>query len=377
MLFRLTGMEGRELLLIPGPVSVEPEVLEALGRPVRAHYGDDWAADYALLTENLRQIFRTRGDVFLLFGPGTAANEAALASALAPGDEVIVCSNGMFGERLRDLSVALGLQVHLVAAEVGYPLLPELVEAAISQHPAARLLAVVHHETSAGLLNPVREICRLGRRHGLLTLVDAISSLGGVKLEMDDWGIDICSTVANKALGGPIGIAPLAVGDRVWAAVEDGRAKRPGWYLNLSNWRDAPRTQSPIHPHPTTMPTNVIDALAVAVKQILDSGLEERHRRCAAAADRVREGLGELGFSMVVEPPYASPLCTAVWSRPGMDVAHYQKWMRSERGLRLGGGLGRLYGKSFRVGHMGRAAEPDVVDRFLNATSDYLALRTA
>lgn len=370
-------MDGRELLLIPGPVSVEPDVLEALGRPVRAHYGEDWAADYRRLTENLKQVFQTRGDIFLLFGPGTAANEAALASALAPGDEVIVCSNGTFGERLRDVALALGMQVHLVAAEIGSPVLPEMVEAAIAEHPAARLLAVVHHETSAGLLNPVREICALGRQHGMLTLVDAISSLGGVGLDMDGWGIDICSTVANKALGGPIGIAPLAVNDRVWEAVGDGRTKRPGWYLNLSNWRDAPMTQSAIHPHPTTMPTNVIDALTVAVQQILDRGLAEQQRRSAVAAERVREGLGELGFDMVVQPPYASPLCTATWGKPGMDVAEYQNWMRRERGLRLGGGLGRLHGKSFRVGHMGRAAEPAAVDSFLNATSDYLALRTA
>lgn len=366
-------MKARELLLIPGPVSVDPDVLDALSRPVRAHYGEDWGQDYLRLTAALARIFKTEGEVILLFGPGSAATEMALASALAPGDEVIVASNGMFGDRVATIAGAIGLEVDLITAEPGTPVPVEALEAAIEAHPGARAFAVVHHETSGGVLNPVHDMVGVAREHGLLTYVDAISSLGGIELEVDRWGIDLCSSVANKCLAGPIGIAPLAVGERGWAAVDDGRPKAAGWYLNLRTWREARDYWGIFHPHPVTMPSSVIEGLIAAVNRIEAVGLDAHQARSAAAAARVREGLRELGFRMVVADHHASPVCTAVWSRDGMDVHHYLEWMRRERGLRLGGGLGpKLAGKAFRVGHMGRAAEPEVVDAYLMATADYL-----
>ncbi|MDQ6772241.1 MAG: aminotransferase class V-fold PLP-dependent enzyme [Candidatus Dormibacteraeota bacterium] len=369
-------MDGPELLLIPGPVSVDDEVLEALARPVRAHYGSDWGEEYARLLGALGRLFRTQGDVLLIFGPGSAATETALASTLAPGDAVIVASNGMFGERLVKVAETIGLRVHPVLAEAGDPVAPEAVEAALRAHPETRALAMVHHETSCGVLNPVRELAGLGRERGLLTYVDAISSFGGVELQVDEWGIDLCASVANKCLGGPIGVAPLAVGERAWAAVDDGRPKAAGWYLNLRTWREARAHWGDYHPYPVTMPTSVIEALKVAVEHVESVGLEAHQRLSAQAAARVREGLRELGFAMVVEDRHASPVCTAAWALPGMDVTDYIDWMRRERGLRLGGGLGpKLVGRTFRVGHMARAADPAVVDAYLRATSDYVETR--
>jgi alanine-glyoxylate transaminase/serine-glyoxylate transaminase/serine-pyruvate transaminase len=369
-------MRVPETLLIPGPVSVSSEVLTALARPVPAHYGDEWVELYQRLTMDLAGIFRTAGEVVLLFGPGTAALEMCLASGLASRDEVLVGTNGLFGARLAEVASALGLVVHPVTAGTGerLPLSPDDVAAALERHPAARAFAVVHHETSLGLLNPVRELCRFASGRGLLTIVDAVASLGGVPLEMDAWAIDLCAGVGNKCLGAPVGVAPIAVGPRGWAAVDDGRRKIAGWYLNLATWRRYAEMWAGWHPSPTTMPSNVCLALAAAVEEVLDRGLEAHQARLARAATRVREGLGELGFEMVIPEAHASPVTTAVWALPGMDVADYLRWLARERALRLGGGLGDLAGKAFRVGHMGRAAEPGVVDLYLRATAEYLAL---
>jgi alanine-glyoxylate transaminase/serine-glyoxylate transaminase/serine-pyruvate transaminase len=361
-----------EILLIPGPVSIDPEIQRVLGGPVRAHYGDDWVAMYRRLTHQLAGIFRTGGDVVLLAGPGTAALETCFASALARDDEVLVATNGMFGDRLVEVAGALGLTVHTVRPADFTPVGVEQLEAALRAHPGVRAFAVVHHETSLGLLNPVRELCEEARQRGLLTIVDAVASFGGMPLEMDDWGIDLCVGVGNKCLGAPVGIAPIAVGERAWRAVDDGRPKAAGWYLNLATWRRYGREWGGWHPSPTTVPSNTIEALAAAVDRYLEEGEEAHIARFAAAAGRVREGLRELGFEMVVSDGAASPVTTAVWGLPGMDVRAYMEWMRREHGLRIGGGLGPLAGRAFRVGHMGLAAHPDVVDRYLRATGDYV-----
>ena len=370
-------MRDSEVLLIPGPVSVGPDVLNAVGRPVIAHYGEEWVTMYRRLTASLAEIFGTEGDVVLLFGPGTAALEATLASTLARDDEIVVATNGMFGDRLVAVSRALNLKVHAITTGGYGPIQPAHLAEALRKHPGVRAFAVVHHETSLGLLNPVRELCELARGHGLLTIVDAIASLAGSPLEMDAWGIDLCVGVANKCLGAPVGVAPIAVGDRGWEAVDDGRPKPAGWYLNLATWRRFGREWGAWHPSPTTMPTNSVVALAEAVDGIMARGLEAHRARFAQAAARVRDSLRELDFEMLVPDEYASPVTTAVWGRKGMDVDDYLEWMRRECGLRLGGVLGKLAGRVFRVGHMGRAADPDVVDAYLRGTAEYVALRAA
>jgi len=365
-------MDGDELLLIPGPVSIDDEILEVLGRPVMAHYGDAWTELYHRTVANLQTVFRTGSEVHLIFGPGQAATEMAIASVLAPGDQLIVPSNGLFGDRLQIVSRAHGLEVVPITPRPREAVSVESVREALDAHPRARAVAIVHHETSMGVMNPVREIAALARERGALTIVDAISSAGGTDLDVDAWGIDLCVTVGNKCLGGPIGVAPIAIGPRAVAANEDGRAKSAGWYLNFATWREHAEMWKTWHPHPTTMPTNVVRALDASVRAILEFGLDEHIRRQRVARDTVREGLREMGFEMMVPDEVASPVTTAVLGRPGMNVPDYMRWLLEEKGMRIGGGLGPWSGKAFRVGHMGRAKEPDVVDRYLALTQEYL-----
>ena len=361
-----------ELLLIPGPVSIDDEILELLGRPVMAHYGDAWTELYLRTAANLRQVFKTENDVHLLFGPGMSGIEMAITSVLGPGDKILVPSNGLFGERMVDVARTNGLEVVVIEPPPREPVSFEAVRAAFDEHPDLRAVGVVHHETSIGALNPVREIAGLARERGVLSIVDAISSAGGVQLDVDGWGIDVCVTVANKALGGPIGVAPITAGPRALAALDDGRPKAAGWYLNLATWRKFADLWRNWHPHPTTMPTNVIRALDGAVQNVLEVGLDEHIRRHAAARDTVRDGLREMGFEMLVADAVASPVTTAVLGLPDMDVDDYMRWLLEEHAIRIGGGFGQYVGKVFRIGHMGRAKDPEVIARYLALTATYL-----
>jgi alanine-glyoxylate transaminase/serine-glyoxylate transaminase/serine-pyruvate transaminase len=361
-----------ELLLIPGPVSIDDEILELLGQPVMAHYGDAWTELYLRTCANLRQVFKTESDVHLLFGPGMSGIEMAITSVLGPGDKILIPSNGLFGERMVDVARTNGLEVVLLEPPPREPVSFDAVRAAFDAHPDLRAVGVVHHETSIGVLNPVREIAGLARERGVLSIVDAISSAGGVELDVDGWGIDVCVTVANKALGGPIGVAPITAGRRALAALDDGRPKAAGWYLNLATWRKFADLWRNWHPHPTTMPTNVVRALDGAVQDVLEVGLDEHIRRHRAARDTVRDGLREMGFEMLVPDAVASPVTTAVLGLPGMDVDDYMRWLLEEHAIRIGGGFGQYVGKVFRIGHMGRAKDPEVVARYLSLTSTYL-----
>ncbi len=358
--------------MIPGPVSVEDRVLEALARPVRAHYGDSWTQLYKRAVSGMRDVFKTAGEVQLVFGSGMAGVEMCIASVLSRGDAVLVATNGLFGDRMAEVATANDLRVHTARPGLAEPITAEHISAALAAHPEVRAVCVVHHETSVGVLNDVEGICRIARERGVLTIVDGISAVGGVPFEMDAWGVDLCVTVANKCIGGPIGVAPVAAGRRALEALADGRPKAAGWYLNLATWRRFAEQWSGWHPHPTTMPTNVVEAFDVALTGLLEEGVEHRWRRLAGARDRVREGLEEMGFRMLSPIATASPVTTAAYGLPGMDVSDYMAWLLREHRIRIGGGLGELSGKIFRIGHMGRAAEPDAIDRYLRATADYL-----
>ena len=365
-------MKEREFLMIPGPVSVDDDVLEALAQPVRAHYGDGWVRLHKRAVDGMRDVFRTDGDVYLFFGSGMAGIEMCIASVLGPGDEVIIGANGLFGQRMIDVARANGLVVHEVHAEVPHAVTVAMIREALDAHPGARAVCIVYHETSVGILNEVEAIAALARERDLLTIVDGISAIGGVPFDMDAWGVDLCVTVANKCIGGPIGVAPVAAGPRALDVLKDGRPKAAGWYLNLATWKRAAEQMAGWHPHPTTVPTNVIEAFDVALSGLLSEGVENRWRRLARARDRVREGLEEMGFPMLAPIDIASPVTTAAYGLPGMDLPDYMSWLLREHHIRIGGGLGELTGKIFRIGHMGRAAEPEAVDRYLKLTADYI-----
>lgn len=358
-------------LMIPGPVDITEAVRDAMAAPTRPHYGEDWLQFYGETQVLARKLFGTQNDLFIMPGPGTMALEAALASALEPGSKVLVPNNGFFADRLCSLLDGLALVPVSVEVPMGRPVLAEAVEDVLAEHSDVKAMAVVHHETSTGVLNPLQDLTRVARDHGLLVVVDAISSLGGVPLLVDDWGIDFCVTVANKALETPPGVALLSVSARGWEHIDVRTASR-GWYLDLKTWRWYAEHWGDWHPTPVTMPTSNINALHHSLCVLLEEGLQARYRAYEDASQVVRSGLEALGFEMLTPARYASPLTTAFKMRPGVDADALKLALKRDYDVMVSGGIGSLKGEILRVGHLGQARRRDYVLAFLWSVEDYL-----
>ena len=365
----------RVKLMIPGPVDVDDDVLSAMAEPVRPHYGREWLEIYDEVIEHLKQIFVTRNDLFLMAGPGTAALDAAMGSLMRTGDKLLVAQNGFFGERMATMARGYGLDVRHVSAPLGEPIEPGAIRRALAAGPGVQAVAVVHLETSTAVLNPIQDIAAAARDFEVPVIVDAVSSLGGVPLPVDDWGIDVCVTVINKCLACPAGIAPFSVSRRAWDQVERKGERGHGWYLNLETWKEYADRWASWHPYPTTLPTNVVYALLVRLRRIMEEGLEAHFQRHLHAAQGVRAGLQRLGFELFTPEACVSPVLTAVRALPGLDVEDLLRYLIEEWQIMVSGGLGELKGRVFRVGHIGKAASQEYVDRFLAGVEAYLRLR--
>ncbi|MBN1659726.1 MAG: alanine--glyoxylate aminotransferase family protein [Anaerolineae bacterium] len=362
-------------LMIPGPVDVDDEVLAALSHQVMPHYGRQWLAIYNEVIGCLKQVMRTEHDLLLMPGPGTAALDAAIGSLARTGEPVVVARNGFFGRRLAAIVAGYGLEVRTVEAPAGQPLDPAAVRQALAHTPEAQALVAVHLETSTGVLNPVRDMAQIAAEYDVPFILDAVSSLGGVPLPVDEWGIDVCVTVSNKCLASPPGLAPIAISPRAWQQIEQKGSRAHGWYQDLATWKEYATHWADWHPYPTTLPTNSICALLASLRRILAQGLDAYYDYHAAAARQVRDALLSWGFSMFTSEPYTSPLITAVYGPPGLDLEAYRHYLLEERQIMISGGLDDLHGKIVRVGHIGRAANADYIDAFLQATADYLSLQ--
>ncbi len=359
-------------LMIPGPVDVDESVLAAMGEPVIPHYGQAWLNIYHEIISNLKDLFGTQNDICLIAGPGSAAIDAAFGSALGTGEKVLVPTNGFFGDRLGQLAAAYGLEVIQPTFPLDRPIDADALRRLLRSEPGIQALAVVHHETSTGLMNPLPDITAVAREAGILTIVDAVASLGGVPLPVDEWGVDICVTVINKCLACPPGLAPTSVSERAWQVMDQKPGRGHGWYLNLQTWKEYSINWANWHPHPTTLPTNIVLALQIGLQNILAEGPEAIYARHAWASRAVRRGLGALGFEMFVPDEHASPLTTAVRAKPEVPASQLQRFLLRERGIMVSGGIEELSGQIFRVGHMGKASSRDYVLAFLLAVEEFL-----
>ena len=359
--------------MIPGPVPLSDSAAEALAAPVQAHYGPAWVSVHDETLGLLRQVFAAEGDILLLVGSGSAGLDAAIGSLLAPGETALVGVNGYFGKRLAAIARAHGADVVEVTAEWGEPLATEAFESAVRQHPEAKAIVAAHVETSTGVVNPVHDIARLANAQGVPVMADAISSLGGVEFAMEAWGVDVCVSASQKCLGGPAGLAPVAVGPRGWAAIEKrlAAAPGPGWYLNLQTWREFAQSQKEWHPFPVTMPTHAVLSLRAGLRALLAEGLPNRLRRYRTLAARLRAGLQELGFQPLAADACAAPVVTAARSLPGIPSGRVVEFLERAHGLKIAGGLGPLQHTIFRVGHMAPSVGERDIDDVLAALEDF------
>ncbi len=362
-------------LFTPGPGDVDDEVLSAMAQPVLRHYGPEWMEIYHDTLGLLRQFFKTQNDLFMVPGPASAVMDMAIGSLADTGQEIIVGSNGFFGERLMEIAKGYGLQVVPFTAPLGQPLEPDRLRNIIDLHPRAQVIALVHHETGTTVLNPLKELAAVSRQAEKVLVVDAVSSLGGVDVQVDAWGIDVCVTSANKCLGALPGISFLSVGPKAWERLECCTGQGHGWYLNLRTWRKYAREWGSWHPTPVTLPVNNILAVRSAMQAILQAGLEANFAKYRLASRAVRAGLRNVGYEMFVPERFAAPIVTGVKARPEFEVAELSKWLVEERGMAIGGGLGELAGKMFRVGHLGKASEREYLVEFLFAMEEFLRIK--
>ncbi len=356
-------MMKRLRLMIPGPIEVAPEVLAVMAEPLVAHYGKEWTVFYKEILGMLRRIFQTDGDVFLFPGSGSAGLDAALGSTLFPDGKVLIPQNGFFGERLEEIARSYTTNVHTIDFPVGRVIDLGAVERTL-QDGNFDAVACVHCETSTGVLNPIQELATLCRSHGILFIVDAVSSLAVESLEMDAWGIDICVSASQKGLESPPGLGVVAVGKRVWDRIN--HAKSPGWYLNLKVWKEYTEKWGDWHPHPVTQAVNNIKALRVGMERILKEGLDARFERHRKITQQLRQGLREIGLTLYVPDEIASHGVTSVLG-PDSKVDELLAYVRKQKGILLAGSLGLLKGKIFRIGHMGPSASKEAIDEVLTA----------
>lgn len=358
------------LLLGPGPSPADPRIVQALARPTLGHLDPAFLGIMDEVKEMLRRVFRTKNDLtFAVSGTGTAGMEACLVNLVEPGDEVLVLVQGYFGLRMADIAARAGGRVRTLEARWGEGFAPSQVRDALAAGKP-KVLAFVHAETSTGYRQDVPEIVDLARRAGALAVVDTVTSLGGIAVEADAWGIDAVYSGTQKCLGGPAGLAPVSFSPRAVEAIEKRRTKCASWYLDaglLRQYWGGPRA------YHHTAPSNNVYALHESLRLVLEEGLEARWKRHEEAHERFARGAEAMGLGFVVAPGRRLPQLNAVRIPAGIDDKAARRRLLDEFGIEIGGGLGEFAGKVWRVGLMGYGARPEVVDRALAAIGQVVA----
>jgi alanine-glyoxylate transaminase/serine-glyoxylate transaminase/serine-pyruvate transaminase len=360
------------VLMGPGPSDVPPRILQALARPTIGHLDPAFVELMDEIKALLQYAFRTGNPLTMpVSGPGTAGMESCVVNLVQPGDRVLVCVNGVFGGRLQEMVQRCGGEVVRVEDEWGRAVTPEKVEAALRDHPGVGLVAFVHAETSTGALSDARTLTQIARGHGCLTLVDAVTSLGGVPLEVDGWEIDAVYSGTQKCLSVPPGLSPLTLSPRAVDRVQSRTAPVQSWFMDLSlvmgYWGS---TQRRAYHH--TAPINALYGLHEGLLALREEGLEaawERHRRNHHA---LRAGLEALGLSLLVPEAERVPQLNAVVVPEGVDEARVRGRLLQEHGLEIGAGLGALAGRVWRIGLMGHSSRPENIERCLLALGSEL-----
>ncbi|RPI98705.1 MAG: alanine--glyoxylate aminotransferase family protein [Chloroflexi bacterium] len=359
-------------LMIPGPIELENEVLDQMGAPVQAHYGAEWVPVHNETIDLLQQVFGTTGKVFMLPGSGSLALDAVIHSTFAPGDRIAVGMNGFFGTRLQEVLAANGIDTVKVEASPGDLLDPKVFEKVLANDPTIRGVAAVHLETSTAVLNPVRAIAEVARAHNSLMMADAVSSLGGTPLNMDEWGIDLCVSASQKGLGGAAGLGIAAVGPRAWTTIEQNAAHARSWYLDLRRWQWYVENWGDWHPFPITMPTVIVLGLRCALRSLLGAGLDHRLARYEILARRLRDGLADLDMALFVPEDRMAPVLTAAYCPPGVSSGDVIRYLEQEHHIKITAGFGEFKERVIRIGHMGGAITEQDIDDLLAALRAYL-----
>ncbi|MEZ4417850.1 MAG: alanine--glyoxylate aminotransferase family protein [Gemmatimonadota bacterium] len=360
------------LLLGPGPSPVAGRILEAMARPTVGHLDPQLLALMDEVQEGLKVVFGTENPMtFALSATGSAGMEAALANVLEPGDTAVIGINGVFGGRLAEMARRMGAQVVEVEAPWGEPVSEDRFLEVLSRHPQARVAALVHAETSTGVHQPLEAVGEALAERETLFLVDAVTSLGGVPVDVDRVGIDVCYSGTQKCLGVPPGLAPITFSPKAMARIEGRSLPCQSWYLDVKLIAGYLGDERRYH---HTAPINMLYALREGLALVEEEGLEARFARHRAAGEALQSALLERGFELFAQEGYRLPQLTSARLPEGRPEAPLRKELLDRFDIEVGGGLGPAKGKIWRVGLMGEGARPEVVERLLTAVDQLLGV---
>ncbi|MFQ6372449.1 pyridoxal-phosphate-dependent aminotransferase family protein [Shewanella sp. YIC-542] len=362
----------RRILMGPGPSDIYPEVLAAQSRPTVGHLDPLFIVMMDELKSLIQYAFQTENQMTIaVSAPGSAGMETCFVNLLEPGEKVIVCRNGVFGERMRQNVERIGGEAVVVDTPWGEPVNPDDVKAALQANPDAKFLAFVHAETSTGALSDAKTLCALAREHGCLSIVDAVTSLGGVELKVDEWGIDAIYSGSQKCLSCVPGLSPVSFSDAAVEKLTSRKTPVQSWFLDQSlvmGYWGGGNKRSYHH----TAPVNTLYALHESLRKLADEGLEQAWQRHKEMHLLLKSGLERLGMQFVVAESARLPQLNAVYIPQGVDDGAVRKQLLEQYNLEIGAGLGALAGKAWRIGLMGYGARRENVALCLRALEEVL-----
>lgn len=358
------------ILMGPGPSTVPHRILSALGSPTLGHLDPRYIEIMDETCVMLRQVFQTQNALtFPVSATGMAGMECVVTNLMEPGDEVIICVNGVFGTRMVDVMERAGVTVHRLDLEWGRSFSDEMVAEMVGKHPKSKALAIVQAETSTGALQPLEGISKIAHEHGMLFIVDAVTSLGGHTLKVDEWGIDAIYSGTQKCLSCPPGLSPVSFSPTAVEVIEKRKTKVQSWYFDITMLKDYYKGSGKRAYHHTA-PVNMIYALHEALAIVLEEGLEARVERHAVLHKRLRAGLEAMGISYIPENSLHTLNCIRI--PDGADDAAVRNNLLETYNIEIGAGLGPFAGKAWRIGLMGHSASQANVDLVLAALKDSL-----
>jgi len=358
----------------PGPTNVPDSVLEALSSPTIGHLDPAFLNLMDEVGERLKYCFQTESDLtFVLSGPGSVGMEASFVNLVEPGDKVVICINGVFGARMRDICERIGAHVVSLESEWGTPVSPDALRQTLEEHPEVTVVAFVHAETSTGVLSDAKAIAAVARSHDCLVVADCVTSLAGTELHVDDWMLDVAYSGSQKCLSCVPGLSPISFSRQAVEKVKRRKSKVQSWFCDInllsSYYESGEKTRAYHH----TAPVNSLFAIHDALRLVAEESLAARWARHSAAANHLYARLEAARLEMIVAAPYRLAPLTLVRIPDGVDDAAVRASLLNNRKIELGGGLGKFAGKAWRIGLMGQNATTERADFIADALLDSLA----
>lgn len=357
----------RKILMGPGPSDVSERVLGALARPTIGHLDPSFIHLMDETKSLLQYVFQTKNALTMpISAPGSAGMEACFVNLIEPGDKVIVCQNGVFGTRMKENVLRSGGELVLVEDTWGEQTKPEKLRAALEANPDAKIVAFVHAETSTGVRNDAQTLCSIAKEYDCLTIVDAVTTLAGIELRVDDWQIDAVYSGTQKCLSCVPGLSPVSFSEAALNKIKNRKTPVQSWFLDLNlilgYWGQG--AQRAYH---HTAPVNSIYALHESLLMVKEEGLENAWSRHQKNHEYLRDELAKIGLNMTIDAAYRLPQLNLVDIPEGVDDAAIRKQLLQEYDLEIGAGLGALAGKVWRIGLMGESSNKQNIDKCVSA----------